>query len=63
MIKKFIILNMVILHTLLQNNLFVDGRKNKVLNNKINLKIPVILFHGKKMNFSVKLFKKILKSL
>ena len=26
--------------------LIFDGRKNKVLNNKINLKIPVILFHG-----------------
>ena len=28
--------------------LIFDGRKNKVLNNKINLKIPVILFHGTK---------------
>ena len=28
--------------------LIFDGRKNKVLNNKINLKIPIILFHGKK---------------
>ena len=26
--------------------LIFDGRKNKVLNNKINSKIPVILFHG-----------------
>jgi uncharacterized protein len=26
--------------------LIFDGRKNKVLNNKINLKIPIILFHG-----------------
>ena len=25
-----------------------DGRKNKVLNKKINLKIPVFLIHGKK---------------
>ena len=30
--------------------LIFDGRKNKVLNNKINLKIPIILFHGKKDN-------------
>jgi len=28
--------------------LIFDGRKNKVLNNKINLKIPIVLFHGKK---------------
>ena len=28
--------------------LIFDGRKNKVLNNKINLEIPVILFHGEK---------------
>jgi len=28
--------------------LILDGRKNKVLNNKINFKIPIILFHGKK---------------
>ena len=26
--------------------LIFDGRKNKVLNNKINLKIPLVLFHG-----------------
>tara|TARA_Y100000590_G_scaffold451100_1_gene591872 strand:- start:2889 stop:3656 length:768 start_codon:yes stop_codon:yes gene_type:complete len=26
--------------------LIFDGRKNKVLNNKINLKIPIVLFHG-----------------
>jgi len=26
--------------------LILDGRKNKVLNNKINLKIPMVLFHG-----------------
>ena len=25
-----------------------DGRKNKVLNNKINFKVPIILFHGSK---------------
>ena len=30
--------------------LIFDGKKNKVLNNKINLKIPIILFHGKKDN-------------
>jgi pimeloyl-ACP methyl ester carboxylesterase len=30
--------------------LIFDGRKNKVLNNKINLKIPVILLHGTKDN-------------
>ena len=28
--------------------LVFDGRKNKVLNNKINLKIPITLFHGLK---------------
>ena len=28
--------------------LIFDGRKNKVLNNKINLKIPIVLFHGTK---------------
>ena len=28
--------------------LILDGRKNKVLNNKINLKIPITLFHGLK---------------
>jgi len=42
--------------------LIFDGRKNKILNNKINLKIPVILFHGTKddvvpLNFSVKILK------
>ena len=30
--------------------LIIDGRKNKVLNNKINLNIPIILFHGTKDN-------------
>ena len=30
----------------LTKQLFFDGRKNKVLNNKINLKIPIILLHG-----------------
>ena len=28
--------------------LIFDGRKNKILNNKINLNIPIVLFHGKK---------------
>ena len=28
--------------------LIFDGRKNKVLNNKINLQIPITLFHGEK---------------
>ena len=32
----------------LTKQLIFDGRKNKVLNNKINLKIPLILFHGLK---------------
>ena len=30
----------------LTKQLMLDGRKNKVLNNKINLKIPMILFHS-----------------
>ena len=42
--------------------LIFDGRKNKVLNNKINLKIFVTLFHGLKdeivpISFSKKIFK------
>ena len=42
--------------------LIFDGRKNKVLNNKINLKIPIVLVHGAKdevvpLNFSKKIFK------
>ena len=42
--------------------LIFDGRKNKVLNNKINLKIPIALFHGTKdkvvpLNLSKKIFK------
>ena len=28
--------------------IIIDGRKNKVLNNKINLKIPITLLHGSK---------------
>ena len=30
----------------LTKQLILDGRKNRILNNKINLKIPIILFHG-----------------
>ena len=42
--------------------LIFDGKKNKVLNNKINLKIPIILFHGEKddvvpVNYSRKILK------
>ena len=42
--------------------LIFDGRKNKILNNKINLKIPVTLFHGLKddvvpLSFSKKIMK------
>ena len=41
--------------------LIFDGRKNKILNNKINLKIPVVLFHGLNdevvpLRFSKKIF-------
>ena len=32
----------------LTKQLILDGRKNKILNNKINLNIPIILLHGKK---------------
>ena len=43
-------------------NLIMDGRKNKILNRKINTKIPVVLFHGLKdklvpLKFSKKIFK------
>ena len=42
--------------------LILDGRKNKVLNNKINLKIPIVLFHGLKDEVvPLKFSKKILK--
>ena len=42
--------------------LIFDGKKNKVLNNKINLKIPITLLHGTKDNvvplsFSKKIMK------
>ena len=44
--------------------LIYDGRNNKVLNNKINLKIPVVLFHGTKDKVvPIKCSKKILKTL
>tara|TARA_B100000029_G_C17501805_1_gene932933 strand:+ start:519 stop:1175 length:657 start_codon:yes stop_codon:yes gene_type:complete len=43
--------------------LIFNGRKNKVLNNKINLKIPITLFHGLKDEVVPLIFsKKILKS-
>ena len=46
----------------LTKQLILDGRKNKVLNNRINLKIPIVLFHGTNdevvpVNFSRKIFK------
>ena len=46
----------------LTKQLILDGRKNKVLNNKINLKIPIVLFHGTKdevvpLNLSKKILK------
>ncbi len=55
----------------LTKQLILDGRKNKILNNKINLNIPIVLFHGTKddvvpLNFSrkiLKIFKKSKKKL
>ncbi len=46
----------------LTKQLILDGRKNKVLNNKINLNIPIVLFHGTNdnvvpLNLSRKIFK------
>ena len=46
----------------LTKQLILDGRKNKILNNKINLKIPIVLFHGAKddvvpVNYSRKILK------
>ena len=43
-------------------NLIMNGRKNKILNKKIDTKIPVVLFHGLKdelvpLKFSKKVFK------
>ena len=51
----------------LTKQLILDGRKNKVLNNKINLKMSIVLFHGTKdevvpIIFSKKIFKIIKKS-
>ena len=45
----------------LTKQLIFDGKKNKVLNNKINLKIPIVLFHGTNdnvvpLNLSKKIF-------
>ena len=42
--------------------LIFDGRKNKILNKKIDLKIPIVLFHGTHdkvvpLSFSKKIFK------
>ena len=44
------------------HQLIKDGKRNKVLNKKIKLKIPVTMFHGKKdevvpTNFSRKVLK------
>ena len=46
----------------LTKQLILNGRKNKVLNNKINLNIPITLLHGLKdevvpLNFSKKILK------
>jgi len=42
--------------------LIFDGRKNKILNHKINLKIPLVLFHGLKDSVvPLKISKRILK--
>ena len=46
----------------LTKQLILDGRKNKILNNKINFKIPITLFHGSKdevvpLSFSRKILK------
>lgn len=46
----------------LTKQLILDGRKNKVLNNKINLRIPIVLLHGTNdevvpINFTKKIFK------
>ena len=46
----------------LTKQLIFDGRKNKVLNSKINLKIPIVLFHGLKDKVvPLKVSKKILR--
>ena len=46
----------------LTKQLILDGRKNKILNNKINFRIPITLFHGSKdevvpLSFSRKILK------
>jgi len=46
----------------LTKQLILDGRKNKILNSKINFKIPITLFHGSKddvvpLSFSRKILK------
>jgi len=46
----------------LTKQLFLDGKKNKVLETKIKIKIPIIMFHGSKdevvpTNFSKKVLK------
>ena len=51
----------------LTKQLIWNGRKNKILNKKINLKIPIVLFHGSNdevvpVNFSKKIFKIFTKS-
>ena len=51
----------------LTKQLILDGRKNKVLSNKINLNIPIVLFHGTNddvvpLNFSRKILKVFKKS-
>jgi len=46
----------------LTSQLILDGRKNKIFNKRINLKIPVTLFHGSKDKVVPSIFsKKILK--
>ena len=46
----------------LTKQVIIDGRKNEILNNKINLEIPVVLFHGLKDKVvPLKISKKILK--
>ena len=48
----------------LTKQLIFDGRKNRVLKNKINLKIPIVLLHGGKMTlFLLNLQKKFFKCL
>ena len=46
----------------LTKQLIFNGRKNKIFNNKIDLKIPIVLFHGSNdevvpLNFSKKILK------